>query len=165
MPILRFLPVRNFGSIRVPRRFHSSAGMLPDNVMVVVVGPVGGTTIGGTTTVGLGSPGGLVSPVVDAGFFFSSTALAFLSKTTPDSKAISSEGTGSENQSRSYPPSDFGPDARPKSPRPTNSTSLALSMPSGSSKRVSAPLRKLCRRLARGQAPESLKAGGQLRSM
>ncbi|MGO8900327.1 MAG: hypothetical protein ACLQU5_18545 [Isosphaeraceae bacterium] len=101
MPILRSLPVRNFGSTRVPRRFHSSAGMLPDNVMVVVVGPVGGTTTGGSTTVGSGSPGGLGSPGVGAGFFFSSSALAFLSKTTPDSKAISSEDTGSEYQSRS----------------------------------------------------------------
>ena len=81
------------------------------------------------------SPACSVSPGVGVGFFFSSSALAFLSKTTPDSKAISSTGMGSENQSRSYPPSGFGPDARPNSPRPTNSTSLVFRTPSGSSKR------------------------------
>ena len=176
MPILRSLPVRNFGRTRVPRRFHSSAGMSPVNVIVFAVGPVGETLTAGSTTVGfpLSGPGplpfgvtsvGSVSSGPITGFFFSSSALAFLSKKTPDSKAISSVGTGSLNQIRSNPPSGFGPDAKPNSPRPTNSTSLDLRTLSGSSKRVSAPFRKLCRSEASGQAPVSLKAGGQLRSM
>jgi len=36
---------------------------------------------------------------------------------------------------------------------------------SGSTNRMREPLRKLCRRLASGHAPELFNAGGQLRSM
>jgi hypothetical protein len=56
-------------------------------------------------------------------------------------------------------------DASPKSLRPTNSTIFVFNTASGSTSRVSDPLRKLCRRLAGGHAPSALSAGGQFRSM
>ena len=52
-----------------------------------------------------------------------------------------------------------GQDANPESPFLTNSTILVLSTDLGSNSLVSAPLRKLCRRPDKGQAPESLWAG------
>ena len=71
---------------------------------------------------------------------FSACAFAFVRRNTPDSKATSSVPMSSPNQTRSYEPSDFWPDANPKSPRLTNSTILPRRIVSGSRRRVSEPL-------------------------
>ena len=66
---------------------------------------------------------------------------------------------------RSKPPTGFAPEAKAKSPLPTNCTICRRSTVSGSLSRVREPSRKLWRRLVSGQAPLSLNAGGQRRSM
>ena len=90
---------------------------------------------------------------------FNASALAFVRRKTPLSNTISSGATTSLNQTLSYSPSVLNPDARPKLPLSTNSEILLLKTCSGSTRRVSAPVRKLWRRLASGQALVSLESG------
>jgi len=163
--ILRSEPLRNFGRTFVPSRFQISGGTSPEirNFRLPALGVGAGsgsglgpgigsprppTGMGSGTGVGLGSAPG-------SGMIFSALAFDFKRRNTPDSKATSSAPSGSLNHTRSYVPSGFWPEASPKSPLETNSTILVRSVVSGSSRRVSDPLRKLCRRLASGHAPDS----------
>ena len=173
IPILRSEPPRNFGSTFVPSRFQISGGTSPEirNVRLLAEAPAqaGTPAVGVGSGCGSGPRPGAGSPRPPAGVgsgpgtgsapgsctVFSKSAFDFKRRNTPDSKVTSSTPSGSLNHTRSYVPSGFWPEASPKSPLETNSTILPRSVVSGSSRRVSDPLRKLWRRLASGHAPDS----------
>jgi len=161
IPILISEPLRNLGISLVPRRFHTSGGTSPVILKVRLAGSGAGSGCGvppgavGTSGSGVGTTGGSGAGT-GSRLDFNTLALDFINKNTPGSKATSSGEIASWY---------FCPEANPKSPFETNSMIFSLRIVSGSKSLVKEPFRKLCRRLARGQAPASFRAGGQLRSM
>ena len=166
MPTLRCFPVRNFGRSLVPSRFQSSGGTEPAIVKVVFEPPGAGFGSGSGFGSGLGSgcgsgegPGcsvfGTIGPALSA------AARALVSRKTSLSKETSEASSGSPYHRRWNPPSSVRPDANPKSACDTNATIWLRRTASGSISLVSAPVRKLWRRLVSGHAPVSLNAGGQ----
>lgn len=136
--------------------------------------PLLGSEVGSGITPGVGNVAGSSPPSppgcgVGAGPGFgaavSATAFDLESKNTLLSKVTSSQGSLSSNQTLLKVPSAFWPEAKPKSPRSTNSDIFPLRTLSGSISLVSDPFKKLCLKLDSGQAPDSLRAGGQFRSI
>ncbi len=103
-PIFSSVPERSFGRIFVPRRFHTSGGTLPERRNVRVkptgAGPEPGVGSGVGLVVGPGSGCGVevgvaTFPALNA------SAVTFLSRNTPESKATSSGASISWNHIRS----------------------------------------------------------------
>ena len=163
--MLRSSPERSFGKSLVPNRFQLSGGTAPDSRSVTCDSSSQRVRETGT---GLGAGCRLSERVLAA---CSSWALSSMPRLWPWSEGRHWIQT---------PPLPTAParrttadhschrcrmlDAKPNSPRATNSESRWRRTPSGSTSRVSEPSRKLCRKLLSGQAPVSANAGGQWRS-